>query len=206
MNDVVSKSAFAVIAGVSRVRVSQWLSEGKISGDAIVGTGRHARIRVAAAMEQLKRNLDPVQHLGANGRAMLDGNDNTPPDTVEAAIKAERLRQLLLSNAKAEAEAAVRSGRYTRTDAARQELGRVAARLLAVFEASFVEFGNAIVSERPATTKDAVRVLRTTWRAIRVRQSKAVRNNADVIPPLEDGEDRQQERVNAGRERASVGP
>jgi hypothetical protein len=56
--DVVTKGRFAVLAGVSQPRVSQWLAEGKISGDAIVGSGPKARIRVAVAQKQLRRNLD----------------------------------------------------------------------------------------------------------------------------------------------------
>ena len=57
MIEIVSKAEFAAIAGVSRPTVSQWLREGKIAGDAIVGVGRHARIRVAAALQQLNRTL-----------------------------------------------------------------------------------------------------------------------------------------------------
>jgi hypothetical protein len=56
------------------------------------------RIRVAAALLQLNRNLDPVQHLGANGRARVD-DGGAEPDTVEQEIKRLRAQQLALSNA-----------------------------------------------------------------------------------------------------------
>jgi hypothetical protein len=39
------------------VRVSQYLAENKIYGAAIVGRGRKASIRIAGALEQLRRNL-----------------------------------------------------------------------------------------------------------------------------------------------------
>jgi hypothetical protein len=71
---VVTKTQFAARAGVTAGRVSQWLTAGQISGDAIVGNGHRARVHVARAVEQLKRNLDVVQHLGANGRARTVGN------------------------------------------------------------------------------------------------------------------------------------
>jgi hypothetical protein len=186
--DVVSKSEFAKIAGVSAPRVSQWLRDGKINGDALVGRGHRARIRVAAAVEQLRRNLDPVQHLGANGRASVDGNGAAAASTVEDEIKAARLQQLALSNAKAAAEGALRSGRYVRADDARQELGRVAGRLMATFEASFVEFATAIMANPPATARDAMRTLRATWRTIRVRQAKVTGDEAVALPPLLDDE------------------
>lgn len=190
--DITSKSGFAKLVGVSAPRVSQWLREGKISGDALVGSGHRARIRVAVAKEQLRRNLDPVQHLGAAGRAQLDGKGTDAPSaaefTVEAEIKAARLQQLALSNAKAAAEAAAQSGRYVLAVDARQELGRVAARLMSTFEASFTEFANAIMASSPATSRDALRTLRATWRTIRMRQAKVAGGEAVALPPLLDDE------------------
>jgi hypothetical protein len=50
---VVSKKRFAEIAEVSPGCVSQWLAAGKVHGDAIVGHGHRARIRVPVALEQL---------------------------------------------------------------------------------------------------------------------------------------------------------
>jgi hypothetical protein len=209
-NEIATKSEFARIAGVSAGRVSQWVTAGKIAGDAIVGSGHRARIRVAVAMEQLSRSLDVVQGLGANGRAMATAsrattaakandragarafenglNESNMPDTVEANIKAERLRQLALSNAKATAEEAMRSGRYTLADAARQETGRALARVLAVFEAALGEFANAIVAERPATQRDALRTLRAAWRAVRARQAKATGAEASAMQALVEDE------------------
>jgi acyl-CoA reductase-like NAD-dependent aldehyde dehydrogenase len=90
--DIVTKGRFAAIAGISQARVSQYLSDGQISGEAVVGSSHRARIRVAVAMEQLRRNLDVSQHLGANGRARVGSGDDD--DTVADAIKRARLEQL----------------------------------------------------------------------------------------------------------------
>jgi hypothetical protein len=199
-DDVMTKKAFALSAGISPSRVSQWIRSGQLSGDAIVGHGHRARIRVPVAMEQLKRNLDPVQHLGAAGRAQLDANAAAVPPTVEEDIKQARLQQLALSNAKARAEAAAQSGRYALAADARQEMGRIAGRLMATFESAFTEFANAIMATPPATSREALRTLRTTWRSIREQRARAIGSEAAALPPLlddEEGEDVAGERTAA---------
>ena len=56
--EVVSKGQFAALRNVSPSRVSQWISEGKIKPDALVGEGRNAKINVAVATRQLRDSLD----------------------------------------------------------------------------------------------------------------------------------------------------
>jgi hypothetical protein len=62
----ISKSEFAVRRGVSASRVSQWIGEGKISGAALVGEGRSARIDEDLACQQLDERLD-IDQREANG-------------------------------------------------------------------------------------------------------------------------------------------
>src|ERR1700677_332322 len=100
----VSKSEFAELMNVSRQRVSQWLSARQIDGEALVGDGRTARINVEIAKEQLSARLSLSQHLGANGKALLTGGASP----LDGDIKAARLRQLVLSNERAFADAALR--------------------------------------------------------------------------------------------------
>jgi hypothetical protein len=69
--EIVSEMEFAELVGVGPSCVSQWIARGKISGDALVGSGNRSRIRVDVAREQLQKNLDISQHLGANGKARL---------------------------------------------------------------------------------------------------------------------------------------
>lgn len=64
----ISKGEFARRRGVSPGRVSQWLSEKKITGAAIIGEGRSALIDEALACEQLGERLDTGQRFG-NGLA-----------------------------------------------------------------------------------------------------------------------------------------
>ena len=107
MDHVLSKQSFAELIGVTPARLSQYLAEGRISGEAIVGVGRHARINVAVAQAQLKTRLDITQRI-ANGRARLDGAGAA---AIEDGIKAERLAQLRHFNQRAAEEAALTGGR-----------------------------------------------------------------------------------------------
>jgi len=60
---IVTKSEAAAILGVSRPCFSQYLAEGKVDGQAIVGSGHRARIDVDIAREQLRKRLEPVRFL-----------------------------------------------------------------------------------------------------------------------------------------------
>ena len=71
--EIVTKAEFASLLGVSRPAVSQYISEKKISGAALVGSGHRAKINVDLAKAQLRKNLDVVQGLGANGKAKVTG-------------------------------------------------------------------------------------------------------------------------------------
>lgn len=77
-----SKGEFAAHIGVSPGRVSQYIAEGQISGDAIEGVGRYAKIRAEVAKQQLRRFLDPSQRFGANGAASL-GGDQAPAKAMQ---------------------------------------------------------------------------------------------------------------------------
>jgi hypothetical protein len=185
--EVVTKGKFAALAGVTPARLSQWIAAGQIHGKALVGRGHRARIRVSVAQAQLKRTLDPIQHLGANGRARLgseaaDGIEGS----VESEIKLQRLQQLELSNAKAREEAAIRSGRYLEADAVRQEMGRIAGRMAVLFEAGLVEMATAIAAKSNLPARDVLHILRTTFRTIRERASKVEAEVAGALPPLVD--------------------
>ncbi|MVA55958.1 hypothetical protein [Agrobacterium vitis] len=60
----VTKGQFAELIGVSPGRVSQYLTEGKISPAALDGVGRNAKINVERAKADLRLTLDVSQRLG----------------------------------------------------------------------------------------------------------------------------------------------
>jgi hypothetical protein len=84
MNDILTKKAFAEMAGVTPSCVSHWIGEKKLHGAAIVGRGCRARIRVPVAIEQLKKNLDISQRTGMNGRARFRGSLDAQKPTASA--------------------------------------------------------------------------------------------------------------------------
>lgn len=173
MSDIVlSKKDFAAQIGVDPSRVSQYLAEGKIFGDAIVGEGRHAQIREALAREQLRQTLDTDQRIGANARARLDdeppqGPSSPAQPSLDDKLKRERLEQLELANERAREERSARAGTYINAEDARREMGRVATELLTIFESALAEFATAIAAQSNLTSRDAIHVLRTAWRSIR---------------------------------------
>lgn len=65
----VSSSELAIRLDVSKGRVSQWVTEGKLRG-CFTGDGRARRFDLDAVLVALGRNLDTAQSLG-NGRATL---------------------------------------------------------------------------------------------------------------------------------------
>lgn len=91
-DEVVSKSAFARAVGVAPGRVTQWITAGQIDGDALVGSGRSAKIRVAVAIRQLADRLDVEHRACATAKARLDGVIASLPE--RPAISEAQLRQL----------------------------------------------------------------------------------------------------------------
>jgi hypothetical protein len=60
---------------------------------------------------------------------------------------------------------------------------------MTLFEASLTEFSNAIMVNPPGSPRDALRVLRCSWREIRARRAKATGEEAEALPvTIEDGD------------------
>ena len=104
-------------------------------------------IEADIARAQLRQRLD-VRERTANGRARLDGAARLDGDAaaapmaddpVMASIKSARLRQIELANAKAEAEAVERAGRFVSAADAKQEMGVIAGRMVSAFEGALTE-------------------------------------------------------------------
>jgi hypothetical protein len=206
--EIATKSQFATLVGVSAARVSQWIAARKICGDALVGEGRHARIRVEVARDQLRRNLSLGQRLGANGKARLGGpgahaiepaagvvdapqaegisgfSGAPVPDRIEDEIKRARRDQLVLANDRAREHAAARAGRYLIAEDSRQQMGRMAAAMVATFEGALPEFAMALAAKSNLSNRDALHVLREAWRTIRGRASEADAKAAAALPAL----------------------
>lgn len=199
-NDLFSKGEFARRRNVSPGRVSQWLSEGKISGEAIEGEGRNARIRESVALRQLKRALEPMQMTG-NGLStrlaapIAPPADATPPaapgapqttpatpDSVEEKIKFARLELLARQNREKAREEAVRSGSLTDIEIATKVAGREAARLISLFEGALSNFATAIAAEFKLPQRDVLHRLRGEFRNFRAGAAAGARAAATAMP------------------------
>ncbi len=183
----VTKAEFSRLCGVSRARVTQWITGGKISGEAIVGEGPRARIDADLATAQLRDRLDVDKRFGLNGLSTrLDDQSAAPAtahESVEARIKAEKLRHAQLMTSRLEEEDRLRRGVYMETAAARAEMGRIAADNLASFEGALPDFANALAARLDISARDAVHCLRAEFRRIRERLAAAADAAAAKAPP-----------------------
>jgi hypothetical protein len=173
MQGNVSKAEFARLAGVTRSRVSHWISAGDLSGDALVREGRTERVNVEAARRQLGARVDVDQRIsparGSRG------------DTLDA-IQRQKLAALELANAQAREAAMARSGRYTETDVMRLELGRVVGRVVALYDGILPDIAASIAAASNLPVRDALHLLRTAFRAGRERIATAEADAAATLP------------------------
>ncbi len=208
--DIMTKSAFAAHVGVSAGRISQYIAERKIFGDALEGEGRNAKIRASVAVEQLRKTLDPSQRFGANGAATRSAPAPVSFRAVircageaEGALKptvivdpfidevaAEKLKQQKITTARMEREEALELGRYMLTDDARREMVKAVAEAFKVMEQAIPEMAKAIAAQFSVSTHDATHVL---LKAFRDHRAKKARDFADAAAELDEHvEDEQQ--------------
>ncbi|MEI2299327.1 hypothetical protein [Ensifer sp. MJa1] len=188
--EVMTKSAFAAHVGVSPGRISQYIAERKIHGEALEGEGRNAKIRTSVAMEQLQRTLDPNQRFGANGAAtrsipgaVVDRADvvarpparEKPPIVIDPfldEVAAEKLKQQKITTARMEREEALELGRYMLTDDARREMVKAVAEAFKVMEQGIPEMAKALASQFSISSHDATYVLLKAFRDHRAKKAK----------------------------------
>ena len=203
---LVRKGEFAVLRGVTPGRVSQWIAAGQISGDALVGEGRDARIDVEIASQQLGVTLDPVQ-LNAQARqipvvtaAPAVSAPVLPPQMNDAQQRSLVARaekdEIAARKAKREEEAA--RGLYVLTEDATSAFNRTLISVLESLDESIPGFAEALAAEMKIDPKPAVAVLRQQIRAWRARQSFSLQEIAAVepefvAPPASEGEPEQNE-------------
>lgn len=201
-SDVVTKGEFAVLRRVTPGRVSQWIAEGKIKGDALVGQGRFAKIRVAVAVDQLRQSLSLGQMLG-NGittdlRPVEAADDDLPfaptaqvsmaeplkPGGVDEQLRQARLEQMLRANRQAEREELAERGVYIPTEEARAGMVSVAAAMMAVFEGGLADFASAVAAKFEVPERDVLHLLRSEFRGIRAKAAEAAKRKAQVVDAI----------------------
>lgn len=211
--DTMTKGDFAAHIGVSPGRISQYIAQGSLSGDALDGDGRKARIRTSVAIEQLRRTLDPNQRFGANGAALRgvppavsttkptsqpDPSDepktkmpSAPPlmPNPQADELAElRLRQERVKAERLEREADLDVGRYMLTEDARREMAKAIASAFGVMEQGLQDMAMALAEQFGIPQRDAQHALVKSFRAVRANAVIGFRAEAEALPDhVEDG-------------------
>lgn len=203
-NAVVSKGEFARIINVSPGRVSQYIAEGKIYGDALVGTGRGSKINRPIAQEQLRRALNIGQMLG-NGletqltdpaqpaeptfdQAPAQNSDPKPdlPDprvpSIEDKLKQERLFQEQIRSRKAAEDEEARKGRFTPTEDVRASNTRIAVQMIQTFEGALPTMAAKIASKFELPVRDVLHELRSEFTEMRSRAVETSRAKAESLP------------------------
>jgi hypothetical protein len=205
MSQVVSKADFARLKNVSAARVSQWISGGKINGNALVGEGRNAQIDVAIADEQLRERLDIGQRVGNGlatrlGQAPADAAPDLPAapaaaspaaptvDRFEEAFKRERLEALQRENRKRAEEEAARAGRYIDAQAASAQMAKIAGKTMTMIDGSLPEIASALAAKFSLSQRDVLHALRAEFRDVRQRAAASLRTEAAEQPAIVEAE------------------
>jgi hypothetical protein len=204
MEGAVSKGEFAALIGVSPGRVSQYLTEGKISAAALQGSGRSAKIIVERAKADLRITLDVSQRLGNGIETRLDpGEISMPAGTadgdggvksspfvkeppqlsgIDHEIKQQKLEQLRRANRNAAIADAQASGVLMETEAAKAGMLRVASGMMLVFEGGLTDLASAVAAEFKLPQRDVLHLMRREFRKVRETAAKHVKAEAVDLP------------------------
>jgi hypothetical protein len=215
--EIVLKSEFARLIGVSAPRVSQFISEGKIGPEALVGEGRGARVRLSVAVQHLKDRLDTSQRFGLNGlgtklaapapaaapppapqlfapepsprRPPTPPADPEPDNSIEAQIKAQKFRQTELATRRMEEEDRLLRGVYVRAEDAAQEYAKIVGEMRSIFEGALVDFAGAIAAKYGMPSRDLVHLLNAEFRPVCQRIAAKYAALAAAAPETTDDDD-----------------
>jgi hypothetical protein len=191
-NQIVSKGDFAKLCNVSPGRVTQWITEGKITGEAIVGEGRSAKINAGIAQRQVGLRRDIGQSTG-NGLATRltpraakreDASKPDLTDEITEEIRRQKLESIRRVNRREAEEELARQGRYIEAAGARREMARIAEELVRVFEGALPEFATAIAGEFKIEQRDVLHLLRDQFRKVRTKAAGKARQAAAEKPAL----------------------
>ncbi|HWK96221.1 MAG TPA: hypothetical protein VNR39_12445 [Pseudolabrys sp.] len=193
--DVVTKSRFAQLTKVTPGRVSQWISERKLTGEALVGQGRSAQIRVPVALRQLRLRLDVDQRLANGIETRLDGapvsagngvedGPTSEADRLEEQIKRARLAALERQNRKLAEDEALRAGRFVLTDDVETRLGRIMADLFQRFDVVIADLAEDLAPVAGIPKRALMQRMGGVYRNWRTRTAQELRKHAASLPRL----------------------
>ncbi len=193
MNGTMSKSEFAMHVGVSKSRITAMIASGMLSGAAIVGDGRHARIHVETAMAQIAARRHPGQALGngLNTRLTAAGSAapapalssllQTEPDTASL-IQLERLEFERRRNRQATLAEAQAAGRLVPIEDHQRECAQIARRVLDLFAGLPVALANELAPHSTLPARDLQHLTTGLINKIRGEAAERLRIEATALP------------------------
>lgn len=189
----VTKGKFAEMRNVTAGRVSQWIAEGKIHGDAIEGEGRSAKINVAKAYEQLDGNLDALQ-VAAQGKVPdqpllpdqgAPQSAAPPQPTEQQRINAARALTTEISAERALREFDHEKGRYMITEHGDHAWAKILGTIMASQEENIEAFAADVARALGSSdVKAATAALRTSMRAWRASMAELGVKEMEAAEPL----------------------
>lgn len=190
MFSTVSKAEFARMVNLSAGRVSQMISEGKLS-DCLDGEGRNARIHVEKAIEKLKLRRDPAQALGNGAKANLvtpaavPAPAAAPPtesDDISLKLQRAKLAEAEFRNRKLREEEKAREGIYVKAEDVQAETAKLATSLLQLFEGGLTEVATEISGAFKVPQRDVLHLLKKRFRDVRTNVSAQIAAEAAGKP------------------------
>ncbi|MCG5240082.1 hypothetical protein ACIU1J_01885 [Azospirillum doebereinerae] len=185
-----SKSDFARHRGVSPAAVSQWISSGRLSGAALVGEGRTAKVDVAEADRQLATTLDLGQQMAqqtlrpALPVAAAPLLPRSPEDDHAARYQKARADSAEIDADRARRREQAERGLYMETDPARAAWGKELGGLLTAIDQWISDLAPALAAEPSRDPKVLAVVLRRRWREFRQKQADQARATRTATPAL----------------------
>lgn len=179
---IMTKQQFAASLSRDPSALSHWIRTGKLHGDALIGSGRNARINVAVARAQLGTNLSLGHQLGyaqrEPDRTILDTPPASPTPTLDPnpsdqarLLKARADREELLTE-QARIEAEARNGTYLLTEDATREHGRRLAETIAAVERWLPDLAQKIAASATFDERAMALLMRAEFRALRVELAR----------------------------------
>lgn len=194
---LVSKLEFARLISRDPSAVSHWIKQSRLTAPALVGEGRHARIDVQLALQQLGLTLSLSHQVGSalrqDGREILGltappaaatkpPTSDPPTESDQARLLRARADREALNAAQAAAEAQARNGTWVIRADADREHGRVLAEALATIERWLPDLAQKLVADPPTDVRATSIMLRAEFRALRATMAREARETAEAEP------------------------
>jgi hypothetical protein len=173
--EILTKSAYARHCGVSPGAVTQWITAGKISGDALVDHEGKEQIRVEVADRQIAERLDP-------GQKMRTDLGSRVPSTADAEYKRIKTARARIELENAQVEQRQRDGLYTLTREAKAEMNRAVAHVINVIDGALPGWAEQLAAEVDAEPAVILRALRQCYRATRASAADNAKAKAGAVP------------------------